>query len=146
MLRQWSTLHPEFAYLPRKFKFAITGSAVDRAAIKVHDIGLRLKKADDGGFLTDVWVGGGQGRTPKVAKLFKADLTLKELLPYIEALMRVYNSYGRRDNKYKARIKILLAETGLEVLQSQVEAEYQSVDREPFQKVESELELSLIHI
>jgi len=140
LLRQWSTLHPEFAYLPRKFKFAITGSAVDRAAIKVHDIGLRLKKADDGGFLTDVWVGGGQGRTPKVAKLFKADLTLKELLPYIEALMRVYNSYGRRDNKYKARIKILLAETGLEVLQSQVDAEYQSVDREPFQKVESELE------
>ena len=140
LLRQWSTLHPEFAYLPRKFKFAITGSAVDRAAIKVHDIGLRVKKADGGGFLTDVWVGGGQGRTPKVAELFKPDLSLKDLLPYLEALMRVYNRHGRRDNKYKARIKILLAETGLEKLQTQVEAEYQAIDREPFLQVDAELD------
>ncbi len=140
LLRQWSTLHPEFAYLPRKFKFAITGSAIDRAAIKVHDIGLRLRKGSDNRPLTDIWVGGGQGRTPKVAQLFKQGVALEELLPYLEAIMRVYNRYGRRDNKYKARIKILLAETGLEKLQEQVEAEFQSLDRTPFVNVAAELQ------
>ena len=138
LLRQWSTLHPEFAYLPRKFKFAITGSAVDRAAIKLHDIGLRIKRGDDGTPVTDIWVGGGQGRTPKVAQLFKQSLPLEELLPYLEAVMRVYNLHGRRDNKYKARIKILLAETGLEVLQKQVEEEYQAIDKSAFSFVTSE--------
>ncbi len=140
LLRQWSTLHPEFAYLPRKFKFAITGSAIDRAAIKVHDIGLRLRKGSDNRPLTDIWVGGGQGRTPKVAQLFKQGVALEELLPYLEAIMRVYNRYGRRDNKYKARIKILLAETGLEKLQEQVEAEFKSLDRTPFVNVAAELQ------
>ena len=140
LLRQWSTLHPEFAYLPRKFKFAITGSAVDRAAIKVHDIGLRLRKAADGSTLVDLWVGGGQGRTPKVAQLFKEGLSVAELLPYLEAVMRVYNRHGRRDNKYKARIKILLAETGLEALQAQVEQERKLIDTEPFAQVDAELE------
>lgn len=138
LLRQWSTLHPEFAYLPRKFKFAITGSAVDRAAIKVHDIGLRVKRGPQGEILTDIWVGGGQGRTPKIAQLFKQGVTIEELVPYLEAIMRIYNRYGRRDNKYKARIKILLAETGLEALQQQVEAEYQLIDREQFAFVPAE--------
>ena len=140
LLRQWSTLHPEFAYLPRKFKFAVTGSANDRAAIKVHDIGLRLKQSSESAEpLIDVWVGGGQGRTPKIAQLFKADLTLSDFLPYLEALLRVYNQHGRRDNKYKARIKILLAETGLEKLQQQVETVYQQIDRAPFSSVSDEL-------
>jgi len=139
LLRQWSTLHPEFAYLPRKFKFAITGSAVDRAAIKVHDIGLRVRAAANGAPIVDVWLGGGQGRTPKVAQLFKEGLSVAELLPYLEATMRVYNRHGRRDNKYKARIKILLAETGITELQKQVEDELKLVDREPFENVEAEL-------
>lgn len=138
LLRQWSTLHPEFAYLPRKFKFAVTGSAIDRAAIKVHDIGLRVKQGPANTILTDIWLGGGQGRTPKVAQLFKSDLSVQDLLPYLEAIMRVYNRYGRRDNKYKARIKILLAETGLAALQQQVETEYQSIDRKAFESVEPE--------
>jgi sulfite reductase (NADPH) hemoprotein beta-component len=131
-LRQWSTLHPEFRYLPRKFKFAITGSVNDRAAIKLHDIGLRLKRNEAGETVVDVWVGGGQGRTPKIAQLFKPAVALDDLLPYLEAILRVYNLHGRRDNKYKARIKILLAETGLEKLQSQVEEAYAAINREEF--------------
>ena len=138
LLRQWSTLHPEFAYLPRKFKFAITGSVNDRAAIKVHDIGLRVKRGSSGEVLTDVWLGGGQGRTPKIAQLFKTDLSVSDLLPYLEATMRVYNRYGRRDNKYKARIKILLAETGLEELQQQVDLEFASIDRSDFANTQAE--------
>ncbi len=138
-LRQWSALHPEFRYLPRKFKFAITGSANDRAAIKVHDIGLHLRRGDKGQSLIDLWLGGGQGRTPKIAQLFKQGLTITELLPYLDATMRVYNMYGRRDNKYKARIKILLAEAGLETLQQQVEAEYDAIDKQAFAYSASEL-------
>ena len=140
LLRQWSTLHPEFRYLPRKFKFAITGSANDRAAIKVHDIGLRLKIGSTGETLIDVWVGGGQGRTPKIARLFRADVAIDELLPYLEAVMRVYNRYGRRDNKYKARIKILLAEVGLTDLQAEVQATFNRIDKSRFAPVEAELE------
>jgi len=131
-LRQWSTLHPEFRYLPRKFKFAITGSANDRAAIKLHDVGLRLKRDESGATVADVWVGGGQGRTPKIAQLFKEAVPLDVLVPYLEAIMRVYNLHGRRDNKYKARIKILLAETGIEKLQQQVDAEFDSMDKSVF--------------
>ena len=131
-------MHPEFAYLPRKFKFAITGSVNDRAAIKVHDIGLRVKRGSSGEVLTDVWLGGGQGRTPKIAQLFKTDLSVSDLLPYLEATMRVYNRYGRRDNKYKARIKILLAETGLEELQQQVDLEFASIDRSDFANTQAE--------
>ncbi len=140
LLRQWSTLHPEFQYLPRKFKFAITGSANDRAAIKVHDIGLRLKRDRSGEILVDVWLGGGQGRTPKIAQLFRENVPIDELLPYLEATMRVYNLYGRRDNKYKARIKILLAETGLQKLQQEVEQEFKKIDRTRFTPVSTELE------
>lgn len=132
-LRQWSTLHPEFRYLPRKFKFAITGSANDRAAIKLHDIGLRLRKNGSGETVVDVWVGGGQGRTPKIAQLFKEAVSFQDLLPYLEAILRVYNLHGRRDNKYKARIKILLSETGLEPLQTQVEEEFATIDRSAFE-------------
>ncbi len=139
LLRQWSTLHPEFRYLPRKFKFAITGSANDRAAIKVHDIGLRLKSGADGKVLVDIWLGGGQGRTPKIAQLFRENVSITELLPYLEATMRVYNRYGRRDNKYKARIKILLAEVGLAELQAEVEEVFSKIDKSRFEPVEAEL-------
>ena len=144
-LRQWSTLHPEFRFLPRKFKFAITGSANDRAAIKVHDIGLRLRKGTNGNPLIDMWLGGGQGRTPKIAQLFKEGLTVEELLPYLEATLRVYNMHGRRDNKYKARIKILLSETGLEPLQEQVQAEYEALDKTPFANSVAELKALYPH-
>jgi len=140
LLRQWSTLHPEFRYLPRKFKFAITGSANDRAAIKVHDIGLRLKKDRSGATMVDVWLGGGQGRTPKIAQLFRENVPINELLPYLEAAMRVYNLYGRRDNKYKARIKILLAEIGLQKLQHEIEQEFQNIDLARFIPASTELE------
>ena len=144
-LRQWSTLHPEFRYLPRKFKFAITGSANDRAAIKVHDVGLRLRRGPAGDPLIDLWLGGGQGRTPKIAQLFKQNLTVEQLLPYLEATLRVYNMHGRRDNKYKARIKILLAETGLEALQAQVQAEYEALDKSPFANSVAELKALYPH-
>jgi len=139
LLRQWSTLHPEFRYLPRKFKFAITGSANDRAAIKVHDIGLRLKLSASGKVLVDIWLGGGQGRTPKIAQLFRKDVSIEELLPYLEATMRVYNRYGRRDNKYKARIKILLAEVGLAELQAEVEEAFNKIETSRFEPVADEL-------
>ncbi|MEE9333928.1 MAG: nitrite/sulfite reductase [Granulosicoccaceae bacterium] len=144
-LRQWSTLHPEFRYLPRKFKFAITGSANDRAAIKVHDIGLRLRKGTAGDLLIDLWLGGGQGRTPKIAQLFKRGLKVEELLPYLEATLRVYNMHGRRDNKYKARIKILLSEIGLESLQAQVQEEYEALDKGPFANSVAELKALYSH-
>ena len=102
LVRQWSTIHPEFAFLPRKFKIAITGAKDDRAAIQVHDIGLHLKKNDEGEIGFDVYVGGGQGRTPMVAKKIRDFLPEEDLLSYVTAIMRVYNLYGRRDNKYKA--------------------------------------------
>ena len=123
IIRQWSTFHPEFAFLPRKFKFAVTAAAHDRAAIAVHDIGLRIvKRGEKVGF--EVYVGGGQGRTPHLAALVNEFVPEAELLDYAEAIMRVYNRHGRRDNKYKARIKILVAELGPEEFTRQVEAEY----------------------
>jgi sulfite reductase (NADPH) hemoprotein beta-component len=123
IIRQWSTFHPEFAFLPRKFKFAVTAAAADRAAIAVHDIGLRIvKRGEHVGF--EVYVGGGQGRTPLLAALVNDFVPEAELLDYVEAIMRVYNRYGRRDNKYKARIKILVAELGPQEFTRQVEAEY----------------------
>ena len=123
IIRQWSTFHPEFAFLPRKFKFAVTAAAHDRAAIAVHDIGLRIvKRGEQVGF--EVYVGGGQGRTPHLAALVNDFVPEAELLDYAEAIMRVYNRHGRRDNKYKARIKILVTELGAEEFTRQVEAEY----------------------
>ena len=127
ILRQWSSLHPEFTYLPRKFKIAISGAAVDRAAIRVHDIGLSLKKNAAGEIGFEVWVGGGLGRSPFVAWKMRDFLPERELLAYLEAILRVYNLYGRRDNKYKARIKILMHEAGREKVTAEVEAEYAEI-------------------
>ncbi len=124
LLRQWSSLHPEFSFLPRKFKIAVTGAPTDRAAVRVHDIGLRLHKNAAGEIGWEVLVGGGQGRTPLIAATVRAFLPEHELIGYLEAIMRVYNLYGRRDNKYKARIKILVHELGLEKFSAEVEAEY----------------------
>jgi len=124
ILRQWSSVHPEFSFLPRKFKIAVTGAERDRAAIQVHDIGLHLKKNEKGEIGFAVYVGGGQGRTPMIAKLIRDFLPEEDLLSYTTAVMRVYNMHGRRDNKYKARIKILVHETGAEELARQVEAEF----------------------
>ncbi|MEP9398750.1 nitrite/sulfite reductase [Mesorhizobium sp. KR2-14] len=127
ILRQWSSVHPEFSYLPRKFKIAVTGAERDRAAIQVHDIGLHLKKNAAGELGFAVYVGGGQGRTPLIAKKIRDFLPEEHLLSYTTAILRVYNLYGRRDNKYKARIKILVHETGVEELTRQVEAEWEAL-------------------
>ncbi len=108
IIRQWSTNHPEFDWLPRKFKIAVTGAASDRAAIAVHDIGLRVRREEADGIVFDVFVGGGLGRTPVIAAKIRTALPVRHLLTYLEAILRVYNRYGRRDNKYKARIKILV--------------------------------------
>jgi sulfite reductase (NADPH) hemoprotein beta-component len=124
LLRQWSSLHPEFSFLPRKFKIAVTGAPNDRAAVKVHDIGLRLHKNGQGEIGWEVIVGGGLGRTPMVGVTVRDFLPQHELIGYLEAIMRVYNLYGRRDNKYKARIKILVHEIGAEKFKEEVEAEY----------------------
>jgi sulfite reductase (NADPH) hemoprotein beta-component len=124
LLRQWSSLHPEFSYLPRKFKIAVTGAPNDRAAVKVHDIGLRMHLNDKNERCWEVIAGGGQGRTPIVGITVRDFLPEAELLAYLEAIMRVYNLYGRRDNKFKARIKILVHELGAEEFKRQVEAEY----------------------
>ncbi|MDE3758328.1 nitrite/sulfite reductase [Sinorhizobium meliloti] len=124
ILRQWSSVHPEFSFLPRKFKIAVTGAERDRAAIQVHDIGLHLKKDENGKLSFAVYVGGGQGRTPLIAKKIRDFLPEEDLLSYTTAIMRVYNLHGRRDNKYKARIKILVHETGAEELARQVELEF----------------------
>ena len=127
ILRQWSSLHPEFSFLPRKFKIAITGAPHDRAAVQVHDIGLQLTRNDAGetGFV--VFVGGGLGRTPMIGRKVRDYLPEEDLLAYSEAILRVYNRYGRRDNKYKARIKILVHETGLEELKADIEAEFDKI-------------------
>jgi sulfite reductase (NADPH) hemoprotein beta-component len=127
ILRQWSSLHPEFSYLPRKFKIAITGSPNDRAAIRFHDIGLQAATNAAGDIGWEVWVGGGLGRTPMIGKLINSFVPNEHLLAYLESIMRVYNRYGRRDNKYKARIKILVHEEGLETIKGQVEAEFAEV-------------------
>ena len=127
ILRQWSTVHPEFSYLPRKFKIAVTGAERDRAAIQTHDIGLHLKKNEKGELGFAVYIGGGQGRTPMVGKKIRDFLPEEHLLSYTTAILRVYNLFGRRDNKYKARIKILVHETGVDEIARQVEAEWQAL-------------------
>lgn len=124
ILRQWSTLHPEFSFLPRKFKIAVTASVKDRALIRAHDIGIEIIKNAEGETGYRILVGGGLGRTPIIGQTLREFLPRIELLPYLEATLRVYNRHGRRDNKYKARIKILVQETGIEVFRAQVEAEY----------------------
>ncbi|MGE4410387.1 MAG: nitrite/sulfite reductase [Sphingobium sp.] len=123
LLRQWSSFHPEFSYLPRKFKIAVIASAQDRAAMRLHDIGLELVKKD-GVIGAKVFAGGGMGRTPMVAPEIRDFVTEDEIIAYVEACLRVYNRYGRRDNKYKARIKILVHELGVEEYRRQVEEEF----------------------
>ena len=131
ILRQWSTFHPEFAWLPRKFKIAVNAAAEDRAAVQVHDIGLNLIKNDAGELGFQVLVGGGLGRTPIIGSVIREFLPWQHLLSYTEAIMRVYNQYGRRDNKYKARIKILVKALGAEEFARQVEAEWLDLKDSP---------------
>ncbi len=124
IIRQWSSFHPEFAFLPRKFKIAVTGSTQDRAAVQVHDIGLQLVVGNHGDVGFKVYVGGGLGRTPVIGVAIREYLPEEDLLSYLEAILRVYNLYGRRDNKYKARIKILVRALTPEVFAQKVEAEW----------------------
>ena len=130
LLRQWSTDHPEFQFLPRKFKIAVSGSTHDRAVIRAHDIGLQIVRNDAGEIGYEVIVGGGLGRTPMVGKTLRAFLPQADLLPYCEAIVSVYNLLGRRDNKYKARIKITLHENGVEKIRELVEDRFTSIRRE----------------
>ena len=129
MIRQWSTFHPEFSFLPRKFKIAVTASDRDRAAVKVHDIGLKLYKNDAGETGFEVIVGGGLGRTPYIGHTIRKFLPKKHLLSYLEAILRVYNLQGRRDNLYKARIKILVNTEGAEKFAEMVEKEWASIEK-----------------
>ena len=131
IIRQWSTLHPEFNYLPRKFKIAVAGSASDRAATQVHDIGLHLVKNAEGELGYEVFVGGGLGRTPIIGQCIRQFLPRNELLSYLEAILRIYNLLGRRDNIYKARIKILVKELGIDAFREKVEAEWQAIRKDP---------------
>jgi sulfite reductase (NADPH) hemoprotein beta-component len=127
IIRQWSTFHPEFSFLPRKFKIAVTGSPHDRAAVKVHDIGLRMHRNEAGEIGFEVLVGGGQGRTPVIAKTIRPFLPKRHLLSYLEAILRIYNQLGRRDNLYKARIKILVDSVGADRFAQMVEEEWQQI-------------------
>ncbi len=129
ILRQWSSLHPEFSFLPRKFKIAVNGAAHDRAVIQAHDIGLQVVRNDAGELGFTVYVGGGLGRTPFIGRKVRDFLPERDLLGYIEAILRVYNLEGRRDNKFKARIKILMHEKTLETLKAEIEAEFEARDR-----------------
>jgi sulfite reductase (NADPH) hemoprotein beta-component len=128
-IRQWSTLHPEFTYLPRKFKIAVTGAPKDRTAAKVHDIGLKLRRSRDGELGFEVMVGGGMGRTPYLGQTIREHLPARHLLSYLTAILRTYNRLGRRDNIYKARIKILVASLGAEAFGREVEAEWAALDK-----------------
>jgi sulfite reductase (NADPH) hemoprotein beta-component len=132
LIRQWSTSHPEFEWLPRKFKIAVTGAAYDRAAIGVHDIGMRISGSNDRPeeAVVDIYAGGGLGRTPVLGALIRKSLPIRDLLTYTEAIMRVYNRYGRRDNKYKARIKILVRALTAEGFKAQVDEEWAVIDQE----------------
>jgi sulfite reductase (NADPH) hemoprotein beta-component len=143
LIRQWSTFHPEFGFLPRKFKMAVTGApTADRAAVRVHDIGVRVVPDPDDasrhGF--EILVGGGLGRTPRIAEVCREFLPREHLLSYLEAILRVYNRYGRRDNKFKARIKILVGALGIEKFRAQVEAEWALIRDGAMQITDAEFE------
>jgi sulfite reductase (NADPH) hemoprotein beta-component len=131
ILRQHLTLHPEFSFLPRKFKIAVTAAAHDRAAIRVHDVGLRLHRNGAGEVGFEVVVGGGLGRTPFIGKTIKPFLPKRDVLSYVEAILRTYNQFGRRDNIYKARIKILVHDLGAEAFAKEVDAEWQPIKDGP---------------
>ncbi len=137
MIRQWSSFHPEFAFLPRKFKIAVTGADADRAAIRVHDIGLRVKKNDAGEVGFQVFVGGGLGRTPVIGQEICDFLPENDLLTYLEAIIRVYNLNGNRQNKYKARIKILVRALGIETFKEKVTAQWERM-KDSYTKVPGE--------
>jgi sulfite reductase (NADPH) hemoprotein beta-component len=128
-LRQWSTFHPEFSFLPRKFKIAVTASPADRAATKIYDIGLRLHRNEAGELGFEVLVGGGLGRTPYLGPVIRPHLPARHLLSYLQAILRVYNRHGRRDNVWKARIKVLVASLGAEGFAREVETEWEATDK-----------------
>ncbi|MGZ9106726.1 MAG: nitrite/sulfite reductase, partial [Rhodoplanes sp.] len=138
-IRQWSSMHPEFSFLPRKFKVAVTGSPNDRAALAVHDIGVRIVRAVDGEIGFEVLVGGGQGRTPMLGKTIRPFLPKRHLLSYLEAILRVYNEYGRRDNMFKARIKILVHEVGMDEFRRRVDEEWEDLKDRPVDLPSNEL-------
>lgn len=140
IIRQWSSLHPEFAYLPRKFKIAISGGPYDRAATQVHDIGLHIVKNEEGRVGFEVLVGGGLGRTPVIGKQIRPFLEKEDLLSYLEAIIRVYNLNGRRDNKYKARIKILVNAMGADAFRDLVEAEWEQIRNSDLKLPQAEIE------
>jgi sulfite reductase (NADPH) hemoprotein beta-component len=126
IIRQWATLHPEFSYLPRKFKIAVTAATTDRAALEIHDVGVRIRAGAHGALCFEILAGGGLGRTPILAKVIRPELPQADLLAYLEAILRVYNRYGRRDNIHKARIKILVRALGVEEFTRQVEQEFEA--------------------
>ncbi len=138
ILRQWSTVNPEFLFLPRKFKIALCAAEQDRAAVQVHDIGLQLYRDESGELRLRVLVGGGLGRTPIIAQTLREGLHWQDCLSYVEAILRVYNRHGRRDNKYKARIKILVKALGIEAFAAEVEREWQPIKDGPAQLTEDE--------
>ena len=139
LIRQWSTVHPEFNFLPRKFKMAVIASDTDRAAMRLHDIGIQIVKNEAGELGAAFYVGGGMGRTPMIAPCINAFVPIGQMITYSEACLRVYNRHGRRDNKYKARIKILVHEIGAEKFRSEVEAEYARHPQQQTQVEEREL-------
>lgn len=145
IIRQWSTLHPEFAFLPRKFKIAVCGSETDRAAIYSHDVGLALHRNQDGELGVRVLVGGGLGRTPVVGETIEEWLPIRHLLTYLEAVLRVYNLLGRRDNKYKARIKILVRAMGSDAFRNAVHEEWASLKDGPSTLDEETLDAARSH-
>jgi sulfite reductase (NADPH) hemoprotein beta-component len=140
LIRQWSTFHPEFTYLPRKFKIAVTGAAQDRAASLVHDVGVHIVRGPDGDLGFEILAGGGLGRTPIIGQVVRSFLPREHLLSYLEAILRVYNLEGRRDNLTKARIKILVRSLGIEEFKKRVEAEWQSIRDGGLQISEAEIE------
>lgn len=140
ILRQWSTFHPEFSFLPRKFKIAVTGATNDRAAVAFHDIGLRLVKGEDGEVGFQVIVGGGLGRTPLIGKVIREFLPKRDLLSYCEAILRVYNLHGNRKNKYKARIKILVKSLGAETFAKEVEQEWEHIRHTALELTQDEID------
>ncbi len=140
LLRQWSSNHPEFSFLPRKFKIAVTGATADRAVIKFHDIGLRIVRNHDGELGYEVWAGGGLGRTPMIGIKVRDFAPTADIIRYVEAIMRVYNAEGRRDNKYKARIKILVHEKGGENFRQAVEDEFARIEVDGSVPVQKELQ------
>lgn len=145
ILRQWSTLNPEFAFLPRKFKIALSSSLKDRAAVRMHDVGVYLYQKETGEKVLRVFAGGGLGRTPILSSQIKENLPWEHLLSYIEAILRVYNRYGRRDNKYKARIKILVKSLGADVFAAEVEEEWAHIKNGPSTLTDAEYERVAAH-